>query len=61
MEKKEFDAVKYKNDFNKQKYDQITLMAPKGKKDEIKAAAKAQGKSMNEFIVNAINAYLEQI
>ncbi len=57
----EFDSVKYKNDFNKQNYDRIAIMVPKGKKEEIKAAAKARGKSMNEFIVAALEVYMNQL
>ena len=57
----EFDSVKYKNDFNKQNYDRIAIMVPKGKKEEIKAAAKARGKSMNEFIVTALEVYMNQL
>ena len=37
------EEVKYKNDFNKQKYDRINLMVPKGKKDELKQLAKEAG------------------
>ena len=50
MEEKQFDEVKYKNDFNKQKYDRINLMVPKGKKDELKQLAKEAGISVNEYI-----------
>lgn len=57
----EFDAVKYKNEFNKQKYDRINLMTPKGKKDLIKAAADASGVSVNELINTAIDMYLQSI
>ena len=54
-EKKPFDSVKYKNDFNRQKYDQFLLTVPKGDKDRITTAAKAAGyKSRNEFILAAI-------
>ena len=57
----EFDAVKYKNELNKQKYDRINLMTPKGKKDLIKAAADASGVSVNELINTAIDMYLQTI
>lgn len=50
-----FDAVKYRNEFNKQKYDRITIMAPKGTKEKLLDAVKACGmKSVNEFILAAI-------
>ena len=50
MDEKKFDPTKYKNDFNKQNYDRINLMIPKGKKDELKELAKEAGISVNEYI-----------
>ena len=50
MDEKKFDKVKYKNDFNKQNYDRINLMVPKGKKDELKQMAKEAGISVNRKI-----------
>lgn len=44
----------YKNDFNKLNYDRISLMVPKGKKEEIKKCADAQNMSINEYIWSAI-------
>ena len=55
----DFVQIKYQNEYNKQKYDRITIMTPKGKKDEIKAAAKAAGISVNEFINQAIDSYMK--
>ena len=55
----DFDQIKYQNEYNKQKYDRITIMTPKGKKDKIKAAAKAAGISVNEFINQAIDSYMK--
>lgn len=53
--RKEFDQVQYQNNYNKQNYDRVTIMVPKGDKDRITAAAKAAGyKSRNEFILAAI-------
>jgi len=45
-----FNQIKYQNEFNKQRYDRINLMVPKGKKDELKQAASKQGISVNEYI-----------
>lgn len=50
MSEEQFDQIKYKNDYNKQKYDRINLMVPKGKKDELKKIAKEAGMSVNEYI-----------
>lgn len=57
----QFDQIKYQNEYNKQKYDRITIMAPKGKKEELQAAAKACGmKSVNEFILAAVEEKIDK-
>lgn len=50
----EFDATKYKNDFQKEKYDRIIVTVPKGQKAIIQAHAKANGQSVNAYIVDLI-------
>lgn len=50
----------YQNEFIKQAYDRINLTVPKGRKDEIQAAAEAQGQSVNSFINHAIDRAMEQ-
>ncbi len=60
-EKNRFDATKYKNDFQKEKYDRIIVNVPKGKKNIIDEQAKKKGyKSLNAFVVAAINEKLEK-
>lgn len=54
METKKFDKVAYNNTFNGKNYDRINLVVPKGKKEEIKAFAEANGESTNAFINRAI-------
>ncbi len=55
-EKEKFDATKYKNEFQKEKYDRIIVNVPKGEKKIIDERAKKQGyKSLNSFVVDAIN------
>lgn len=55
-----FDATKYKNDFQKEKYDRIIVNVPKGQKQVIDEQAKRLGyKSLNSFVVDAINEKLE--
>lgn len=54
-----FDQIEYQNEYNKEKYDRISLMVPKGKKDIIKAHAKAKRQSVNEFINLAIEEKLK--
>lgn len=46
--------TKYVNDFNRENYDRIGLMAPKGIGGEIKAAASAAGMSANAYILQAV-------
>ena len=54
----DFNASKYRNDFIKQNYDRVNLTLPKGKKEQVKAAAAAAGMSLNEFINAAVDAYM---
>ena len=53
------DAYKYNNDFNREKYDRISLMVKSGKKDIIKEKAAANNESVNAFINRAIDMLLE--
>ena len=53
-EEKKFDSTKYKNDFQRQKYDRLIINVPKGKGDIIKKYAKGEGKSLNAYVVNLI-------
>lgn len=56
-----FNPTKYKNDFQKEKYDRIIVNVPKGQKETIEEAAKVRGyKSLNAFVVDAINEKLEK-
>lgn len=45
-----------KNRYNKEKLDRFLVSVPKGQKAEIQAYAKAQGKSLNAYIVELIRA-----
>ena len=58
MEEEKFNQIKYQNEFIKQKYDRVNLTVPKGKKEKIKAAAKAAGQSVNEYINSAMDSYM---
>lgn len=56
----DFNATKYKNDFQRDKYDRIIVNVPKGQKEVINLAAKAQGyRSLNSFVVDAIREKIE--
>lgn len=41
-------------------YDRLSLTVPKGKKDEYKSAAEADGKSLNAFIIECIEERLQK-
>ena len=53
---KTFDPTAYKSKFAKENYDRIILSVKKGKKEEIKRQADAVGKSVNQYIIDLIDA-----
>lgn len=53
-------AIKYNNEFNKNAYDRINLIVPKGEKEIIKAHADKTGESVNGFINRAIDETMER-
>ena len=56
-----FNATKYKNDFQKEKYDRIIVNVPKGQKVVIDEIAKKKGyKSLNAFVIDAINEKMKK-
>lgn len=48
------EKTDYKRAFNEQKYDRLYITVPKGKKDEYKAKAESEGKSLNQYIIDCI-------
>lgn len=48
------EKTDYKRAFNEQKYDRLFITVPKGKKDEYKAKADSEGKSLNQYIIDCI-------
>ncbi len=57
--KKEFDQVKYQNEYKKRTYDRMELLVPKGEKAIIKERAAAAGQSVNEFVYSAVKDKME--
>lgn len=47
-----------KNRYNSKAYDRINIIVPKGEKDRYKAIAEAQGKSLNQLFVEAVEAQI---
>ena len=48
------------NRYMQKVYDRLNVLVPKGRRDEIKAAAAASGESMNQYIVTAIDQRMER-
>ncbi len=51
-----FDSNAYKAEFRKQNYDQVGILIPKGRKDDLKALAKQEGLSISQVVVEAIRS-----
>ena len=47
---KTFNQIEYQNKYNKDNYDRITIMVPKGNKDVLQAYAKQLNLSLNAYI-----------
>ena len=46
--------------YNKKAYDRINVIVRKGQREQIKAFAASQGKSLNRFICDAIEAQMNK-
>jgi hypothetical protein len=55
------DTYDYNNDFNKNNYDRISLMLPKGSKAILKDVAASEGIKVNALIRRAIDRELERL
>lgn len=51
--------TEYKNKWQAEKCDRISLVVPKGKKEAIKNHAESQGESLNGFISRAIDETMQ--
>lgn len=49
-----FDQTQYVNDYNREHYDTIKALVPKGKKDVVKAIAAARGLTVSQVVVKAL-------
>jgi len=50
---KDIDRI---NAYNAQNYDKITILLKKGVRDDWKARAQAEGKSLTQYIIDKVNA-----
>lgn len=53
-------AWKHNNEYQKEVFDRITFVAPKGYKEHIKTIADSKGISSAELIRNAIDDYIDK-
>lgn len=51
------DSISMRNDYNREKYDRINLMVPKGKREILKNRAKAMGMSLNKYMLTAVEQF----
>ena len=51
--------LSYIAQYQKENYDRITVMSPKGTKEKVKAAATLKGMSSSEFVLSCINKELD--
>lgn len=49
-----YDKIKYNNEFNKNNYDSLRIVVPKGVKPKLQEYCKRQGISLNKLINNYI-------
>ena len=47
--------------YNKKAYDRIDLIVKKGQREVLKELAASEGKSLNRFILDAVEAEIERI
>lgn len=55
--KNTFDRISYQNEYNKKKYDRVTIMLPNGEHAKLKEVAKSEDMSVNKYIITAIEYY----
>lgn len=47
--------------YNKKTYDRINIIVKKGQREQIKNFAASQGKSLNRFVLDAIEAEMNKV
>ncbi len=55
------DMYRNVNEYQKNNYDRITVMATKGKKAEYAAAAKLKGLSLSAFVMSCVDSKIEEM
>lgn len=60
QEKKPFNQTEYMNAFNREHYDILQVVVPKGEKARLKAHAKEKGMSLSAWVSQAIKNALDE-
>ena len=55
-----FDKTTYQNNYIRENYDRVGLTVPKGRKEEIRKKASAEGKSINKYINRLIEKDMQR-
>lgn len=55
----EFNQIQYQNEYNKKNYDRMSILLPKGKKEQVKQRAKSKNQSVNSYINELIDTDFE--
>ncbi len=55
-----FNQIKYQNEYNKDNYDRITIMVPKGTKVILQILAKRHNLSLNAYINKLLEEEIQQ-
>nr|DAH54791.1 MAG TPA: hypothetical protein [Bacteriophage sp.] len=48
------------NEYNKSKYDRVSVMLPAGYRNQVRAAAEKDGMSLNAYILDAISEKMKK-
>lgn len=54
-----FNQIEYQNKYNKEKYDRITIMVPKGDKERLQSYAQKLNLSLNAYINKIIESEIK--
>lgn len=49
------------NDYNRKKYDRVSVMFPAGYREEVREMARTQDKSLNGFILEAVKEKMDKL
>ena len=49
------------NEYNRKNYERVSVMLPAGEREKVRSAAKAENKSLNAYIIEAIQEKMENI